>query len=177
MRRFGLTVLLALLPASGCAPTRRAASPRLASWPENPCAVLTPAQVSAVTGLEVTEARRAPSITKIVQAQSAGREPGPGTLICVYETRSAFGEIMIIAPPIEKRSTASYWNARETYFRTYPGSAQSIANLGEDAWISGGADLHVLVRPDLHFAVATQMYQERSRDLLIGLARAVLARF
>lgn len=147
----------------------------LASLPENPCAVLTLEQVAAATGVDVTRMQRVPGIPKIVQAQREQREPGAGS-ICTYETRSDFGEINIHVPPRTERRTASYWEAREKYFRSFPGSAQTIPSLGADAWLAGGASLHVLARDDEYYTVSTQMYQRRSRELVIALARAILGR-
>jgi hypothetical protein len=94
----------------------------------------------------------------------------------VYETRGA-GDVTILVPLDNQRSSAAYWAARESYFRAYPGSARSVRNLGEDAWLAGGAVLHVLVRRDLHFSVATRSYHEHADQLLVALARAVLSRF
>jgi hypothetical protein len=146
---------------------------RLASLPDNPCELLNPVQVSAVTDLQVTSAKRVPSIAKIVAAQRENREPDPGT-ICSYETLSDFGAIMIAVPTRADRRAAEYWKTRAKYFETYPGSAQFVAGLGIDAWLAGGATLHVLVREDEYFALSTQMYQPRSRELLVNIARVVL---
>jgi hypothetical protein len=151
------------------------AEPRFASLPENPCAVLTVQQVAAATGTEVTESRRVPSILKVVEAQREGREPLPGT-ICAYSTGSEFGQLSIHLPPRSERRSTTYWEARERYFRTYPGSARPILNLGIDAWLAGGASLQVLVREDEYFVVSTQWYQPRSSQVLTALSRAVLER-
>ena len=146
---------------------------RLASLPENPCEVIDAAQVSVVTGLEVSASRRVPDFEKIVRAQEENREPGPGT-ICNYETRGGFGSILIAVPARDDRSAAEYWKTRAKYFETFPGSAQSVPGLGIDAWISGGTALHVLVRGDEYFTLSTQMVQPRSREMLVNLAQAVL---
>jgi hypothetical protein len=145
------------------------------SLPDNPCEVLNPAQVSAITGLEVISAKRVPSIEKIVNAQSKNREPSPGT-ICSYETRSEFGAIMIVAPVRADRHAAKYWKTRAKYFETFPGAGQPVAGLGKDAWLSGGNALHVLVGGDEYFTLSTQMYQPRSRDLLVKIAKVMLHR-
>jgi hypothetical protein len=147
---------------------------QVSSLPDNPCEVLNPAQVSAITGFAVTSAKRVPSIEKIVAAQSENREPSPGT-ICSYETRSAFGAIMIAVPARTGRSAAKYWETRAKYFETFSRSAQAVADLGMDAWLSGGTSLHVLVRGDDYFTLSTQMYQPRSRDLLVKIAKVMLA--
>lgn len=136
--------------------------------------MLTAAQVGAVTGLEVTAARRTPSIIKLVEAQREGREAGPGRLICVYQTASRFGGITIAVPPPGERSAASYRAARDEYFSRF--AARRVSGLGQDAWFAGGSALTVLARDDLYFVVATQMAQLGSEAVVVALARAVLAR-
>lgn len=176
------TVLLAVLPflGSGCLLAERTPSATpvltlLASLPENPCDLLTLEQVSAITNLNVIEKRRVPSIDEIIQAQSEGRQPGPGR-ICSYETQSDIGAITISVPSGAERTSVSYWEARRGYFSTFAASARTIPGLGEDAWISGGASLHVLARENEYFIIGTQMYNQRSPELMIALARAVLDR-
>jgi hypothetical protein len=141
--------------------------------PDNPCELLTTAELSTITDLKVIESRRVPSIRKIVDAQREAREPGPGT-ICQFETDSPFGEILISLPPRPERRAEVYWEARSRYFKTFPGSAQHIAGLGLDAWSSGGTSLSVLVSDDDYLMLSTQMYQPRSRQLLVDIARAIL---
>ena len=180
MKTFYVFLLLIRFPLLSCSEAARqgdnASKPaQLASLPDNPCEVLNPAQVSAITGLEVASANRVPSLDKVVRAQRENREPGPGT-ICLYETRSDFGAIMIAVPTQADRSAAEYWKARAKYFETFPGAAQPVAGLGTDAWLSGGTSLHVLVRGDEHFSLSTQMYQPRSREILISIAQAVSGR-
>lgn len=171
-------VLSASLSCSGA--TEQAANniatptPR-ASLPDNPCELLDAAQMSAVTGLEVTAVNRAPSLLKVVEAQRENREPGPGT-ICSYQTRSELGAIQIVVPPRAERRAANYWETRTRYLQTFPGAAQPVAGLGTDAWLSGGNALHVLVREDEYFSLSTQMYQPRSREHLVKIAQAVLSR-
>ena len=144
-----------------------------ASLPDNPCEVLSPEQVSAITGLEVTSVNRVPSLAKVVDAQRGNREPGPGT-ICNYGTRSDFGAILIAVPPRADRRASRYWEARAKYFETFPGAAQPVGGLGKDAWLSGGTTLHVLVRGDEYFTVSTQMHQPRSREVLGNIAQVML---
>jgi hypothetical protein len=148
---------------------------RLASLPDDPCQVLNPAEVSAITGLEIVSARRVPSIEKVVHAQRENREPGPGA-ICNYETRSDFGAILIFVPARTDRRAADYWDTRAKYFETFPGAAQPLTGLGTDAWLSGGSTLHVLVRGDEYFTLSTQMSQPRSRELLANIAKVVLGK-
>lgn len=146
---------------------------RLVSLPDDPCELLNPSQVSAITGLRVTSAKRVPSISKVIEAQDENREPNPGT-ICSYETGSEIGAIMIAVPKRADRHAAEYWEARTKYFETFPGSAKAVADLGKDAWLSGGTTLRVLVRGDDYFTVSTQIYQPYSGELVIKIARLVL---
>jgi len=171
-------LLLIIFPLLSCSSAteqdNNASTPtRLASLPDNPCEVLNPARVSAITGLEVSSVKRVPSIEKVVQAQRENREPDLGT-ICSYETRSDFGAIMIAVPARADRRAAEYWETRAKYFETFSGAAQSVPDLGMDAWLSGGTTLHVLVRGDEYFILSTQMHQPRSRELLVNIAQVVL---
>jgi hypothetical protein len=144
-------------------------STRLGSLPDNPCELLTQAQVSAITGLEVTSVQRVRGIV----AEHEIRDSDLGR-ICSYQTRSEFGAITIIVEARAERRTAVYWEKRAKYFETFPGAAKGVADLGMDAWVAGGNTLHVLVREDEYFALCTQMWQPRSRDLLINIARVAL---
>jgi hypothetical protein len=177
MRRIVLGALIALVgacsPAGGGVDTPTTQS-RLVSLPENPCELLTIELVSKITGLEVIEARRKPGIGKSLRAEREAREPSPGP-ICSYETKSDFGAISVIVPPRTERTEATYLDLRDGYFSTYPGSGRPVPGLGADAWISGGTTLSVLTQ-DGYFVVTTQMWQERSAELVIKLARAALAR-
>jgi hypothetical protein len=145
----------------------------LAELPDNPCDVLTRDQVASVADVEVSAVRRPPGIQEIVRARNTGRQPEPGRT-CLYETRSEFGAILIVVPALADRTTARYYEGRDRYFSAFPGSASAVAGLGEDAWISGGTRLQVLVGTDEYFSVGTQLYSQQTRDLLIALARAVL---
>jgi hypothetical protein len=172
-----LSVTLMLLSANAL-PASRVVGQNVAQvvgLPDNPCEVLTRAEMSTITGLDVTAVRREPSIAKMVRAQREHRKAGPGAL-CSYETRSGFGAITISVPPRAERTSASYWAVRKRYFDTYRGSARVIPGLGLDAWLAGGADLHVLVRQDEYFMLATQTYQRQSRELLVKIATAILHR-
>lgn len=162
----------------GCASLPRPVSPvETLSFstllPENPCDVFTAAEAASITGLDVEEGRRVPSIRKVVEAQNAGHEPGAGR-ICSYETSSDFGAIAVLVPLQAERHAADYWASRERYFLTYPGSARTVADLGIDAWLAGGASLSVLARGDDYFTISTQFYRRESGQLLSSLARAAL---
>lgn len=142
---------------------------------DNPCDLFTAEEVAAITHFDVTEVRRVPSITKIVEARRSGREPGPGT-ICSYETNSDFGAIMVVVPLRSERDATNYWTNRERYFRTYPRSARPIPEIGIDAWLAAGTSLSVLTDQNEYFAISTQFYQRESAELVNRLARAVLGR-
>ena len=144
--------------------------------PQNPCDLLTPQQVSVATGLVVIEMRRVPGIQEIMAARKQGLDPGPGN-ICSYHTGSEFGEINIAIPPQAEQNVDHYLETRDRYFRTFHGSAQAISGLGKDAWISGGTSLHLLVRDDVYIVITTQMYQRRSREIAINVAREILKQF
>src|SRR5204862_5003195 len=154
------TLLLFALLSGTVLPLSNALSgqtaPSLSTLPDNPCDLLTQERMAAITRLDVTAVQRVPSISKIVEAQRENREPGPGT-ICSYETRSAFAAITVFVPPRATRTTETYWAARSKYFETYRRSAQRIPDVGLDAWLADGADLHVLVRQNEYFTLSTQM--------------------
>lgn len=177
-RTIAIVFLIVLAPPvlAGSVGDHGAQTP-LASWslPDNPCDVLTAAELADVTGLEVTSMRRVPSILEIVTAQREGREPEPGT-ICGFETNSPFGALLISVPPRAERRSELYWEARSKYFETFPGSAQHIEGLGIDAWVSGGTSLRVLVRENEYVGLSTQMYQRESYGLLLQIARSILQR-
>lgn len=139
--------------------------------PEDPCEVMTPVQMSAVSGIEVGSASRVPTIVKIVAAQRGERVPGPGT-ICSYDTRSPFGSIAIEIPVGRRADT--YASARASAFDAYPGATAAVADLGADAWLAGGASLHVLVRDAEYFTITTQNVRPESRDVLVRIARRIV---
>lgn len=164
-----LPVIFSLLSCSvATAQSKHRSKPaRLASLPDNPCELISPAQLSAISGLKVTSVKRVPGIAKINSPPSENRELG-------YVTRSEFGDIMIAVTPRTERSAAKYWESRAKYFETFPGSARDVADLGMDAWLSGGTSLSVLVRGDDYFGLSTQRYQPRSHELLVSIAHVVL---
>ncbi len=159
------TALAALPQAFPPAPT--------ALLPDNPCDLLTPAEVSAAIGVPVTGARRRPSITQEVDAQRDERDPEPG-VICTYDTESEFGEIILSIPKKQERTRDRYWLRRAWYFDTFRQSAEYIRGVGTDAWLSGGTSVTVLVRDDEYFGIMTQMYTPRSREVVVRLVRAAI---
>lgn len=178
-----LVVLLAVVGAARCSSGRGAAEPlgtapevvrpAVASLPENPCELLTAEQLSAAIGQRVTRAHRVPDIGELIRAEKEGRNARANT-ICSYDTPSEFGSITIIVPPVGDQSSAAYRKAREDYFRQFHG--ESIDGLGEDAWIAAGTTLHVLAGKTAQFIVATRTVRDGSRDIVIAVAKAVLAR-
>jgi hypothetical protein len=145
----------------------------LALLPDNPCDLLTPAEVSAATGLNVTAARRRPSITQEVTAQREARDPEPG-VICTYDTESEFGEIILSIARQQERTADAYWLRRAEYFDAFRPAAVYIRGVGKDAWLSGGTSLAVLIRDNEYFGIMTQMYTPRSRDVVVRLAHAAI---
>jgi hypothetical protein len=153
-----LVIALALLAALANGP----ASPDL---PENPCDLIESADLAVVGQLVVQPGRRVPGKMEV----------GPGT-ICVFQTGPEFGEIMVGVAPRAQRRGAKYLEARDTYFRSYPGSGRLVAGVGQDAWLGGGTSLHVLIRDDEYFTLTTQNYQPESGELLAKIAKFVLAK-
>jgi hypothetical protein len=170
------TMLLAPPELSASVGDQSARTPTASrSLPDDPCDVLTAAELSDVAGLAVTSVRRVPSIQEVVSAERQGRTPEPGT-ICSFETNSRFGALSIVVPRRSERRSELYWEARSKYFETYPGSALHIPGLGIDAWLAGGASLSVLVREHEYLMLSTQRYHRQSRDVLVEVARAVAQR-
>jgi hypothetical protein len=145
----------------------------VSSLPENPCELLTAEQVATATRLRVTRARQVPDIGEIIRAEKEGRTARANT-ICSYDTPTEFESITIIVPPVSDQSSAAFRKAREDNSRRF--RAEPIAGLGEDAWLAAGTTLHVLAGKSAQFIVATRAYQEGSRDVVIAVAKAVLAR-
>ena len=139
--------------------------------PENPCELLAPEQLANATGLEIMGAERKRDILELVRAQDENRSIGPGR-VCVYKTQTVFGDIMVGLA--EEQDPAKFRQARDIYFARFPGSAKPIPNLGQDAWIGGGANLRLLIRNDLQLTISTQNYQKASEELLIRIARRLL---
>jgi len=170
------TILLAPPGLSASVGDQSARTPTASrSLPDNPCDVLTAAELSDITGLTVTSVRRVPSIQEVVSAERRGRKPEPGT-ICSFETNSQFGALSIVVPHRSERRSELYWEARSKYFETYPGSAEHIPGLAMDAWLAGGASLSVLVRDNEYLMLSTQTYHRQSRDVLVEVAQAIARR-
>ena len=179
-KRYVLVLVVVLFGVLSCSRAPEQARPNptpttVASLPDDPCAILSSARITEVTGIEIVSVNRVPSLDKVVLAQKENRESDPGT-ICSYQTASELGTLMIMVPSRADRTAARYWEVRAEYFKIFPGSAHYVEGLGTDAWISGGTHLHVLTRGDEHFIVATQMTHARAREVLVNVAKAVLDR-
>lgn len=164
-----VTLAIALVVIGGHAVPVRA---QVRSLPENPCEVMTPSQMSTASGLDVTSSARVETIEAIVQARRGGRASGAGT-ICRYDTSSPFGSIAIEVPA-DRRADA-YVSARAAALAAFPGSMTTVAGIGTDAWLVGGASLHVLVRDADYFTVTTQHSRPESRDVLVRIAQRIVA--
>jgi hypothetical protein len=165
--RAGLSI--ALVIAAVHAAFIRAQGRRL---PENPCDVLTPAQMSAASGLEVTSATRVGSIAEIVPTRRGERAPSAGT-ICRYDTSSPFGSIAVEVRA--NRRAETFASSRAEAFATHPGSTAAVPGVGADAWLAGRTSLHVLVRDADYFTVTTQNYRPESRDVVVRIAQRIVA--
>jgi hypothetical protein len=140
--------------------------------PDNPCDVLTPAQMSNASGLDVTSSARVETIAEIVQTRRVERASGAGT-ICRYDTSSPFGSIAIEVPTDRRAET--FASSRAEAFAKYPGSTTAVPGVGADAWLAGGTSLHVLVRDADYFTVTTQQYRPESRDVVVRIAQRIVA--
>jgi hypothetical protein len=142
------------------------------SLPDNPCDLLTPAQMSAASGLEVTSAARVESIAETVRARRDGHASGAGT-ICRYDTSSPFGSIAVEVRADRRAET--FASSRAEAFATHPGSTAAGPGVGADAWLAGRTSLHVLVRDADYFTVTTQNYRPESRDVVVRIAQRIVA--
>ena len=96
------TLFVTMLLAVGLGRTTEGQAPVIT---DNPCDVLSRSALESAGSVVVTEVRRAPGISKIVQAQRENTEPGPGT-ICVFETQSAFGAVSIAVQHYQPEASA-----------------------------------------------------------------------
>lgn len=180
--RFVVALIAFALGTQGCSsgrgataagPTPEAVPHKVASLPENPCELLTAREVSAAGGQHVSNAHRVPDIGEIIRAEKEGRTARANN-ICAYDTMNEIGGITIIVPPVSEQSSAAYRRARQDYFRQ--SSGENIDGIGQDAWLAGGTTLHVLAGETAQFIVATRSARDGSRDTVIAVAKAVLAR-
>lgn len=142
-------------------------TPAPGAVPDNPCELLTVAQVEQASGLKVINSRRVRSRGEDLQTP-----PPPGS-ICHYET-AAYGLISWISLAVQRppvATPAAYREARDSYFATYAGSGRAVPGVGQDAYIRGGAIIVVLVRDDLQFWVMVQ--HADSGDVSAGILTSV----
>src|SRR5581483_6243593 len=107
MARIGAILTLLTLSAAVSLP----AAP--GHHPQNPCELLTVSQISSATGVEVMRVSRKPDFSELMAAKQESRKPGPGQ-ICIYETDSEFGDIIITLP--REQDAAHFRQDRDVYF-------------------------------------------------------------
>jgi len=151
--------------------------PRLTALPDNPCELLTQQEMATITEVEITSVQRVPSIGELAEAQGQHRQPDAG-IVCVYSTSSPMQSIAVVVPRREQRTAEAYWSDRQEYFQTFGRSARAITDVGRDAWIGGGATLHVLLPNNEPFTISIQHPQfSTSAALLSMIGEAIAARF
>ncbi|HUQ18459.1 MAG TPA: hypothetical protein VM099_02505 [Gemmatimonadaceae bacterium] len=177
--RVGVFALVIAACSSGRAPTKTAAAParaverRLSTIPDDPCELLTSADVSKAAGISIQSARRVPDIGEIVRAQRENRVARAGNL-CNYDSTASIGDIVVAVPDISAQSIAAFRKEREEYSKNF--RAESIVGVGYEAWLAGGNTLHVLAARNLQFVVATRYWQPDSRDAVVRVAKLILSR-
>lgn len=181
MARRGVAILAAAVAAcssgSGSRPTP--VTPVVSSkldrpflFPDDPCDLLTPGDVASASGVPVNSARRVPDIGEIIRAQKEHRA-AHASAVCSYDgERDA--EITISIPAVADQNAAAYLKERDAYFSQSHG--EQVSGVGQDAWIGGGAALHVLVGKHGQFVVAAMNAGEKSRDAVIRVAKAAIAK-
>lgn len=151
----------------------RVAERRISTIPDDPCELLTPADVSKAAGISIESARRVPDIGEIVRAHRENRRARAGNL-CNYDSSAPVGDIVFAVPDVSAQSIAAFRKEREEYARNFP--AESIQGVGYEAWLAGGNALHVLAARNLQFVVSTRNSQPDSREAVVGVAKLILAR-
>ena len=176
--------LLAMTVVVSACSSNRAATPaapapapvaqrRIMMLPDNPCELLTPAQMSAASGVEIQSARRVPDIGEIVRAQRENRAPRAG-VICNYDSKAPVGDIVIAVPDQSVQSVTAFRKERDEYMKNYHG--EHVEGVGYEAWLAGGNTLHVLAARNAQFIVGTRYWQPNSRDVVLAVAKTVMAR-
>jgi len=176
----GMTVLICACssghtPATGATTPSPVAQRSIMMLPDNPCELLTAAQVSSAAGIAIQSARRIPDIGEIVRAQREKRPPRAG-VICNYDSNAAVGDIVIAIPDPSVQSVTAFRKERDEYMRNFPGSAQHVDGIGYEAWIAGGNTLHVLAARNAQFIVGTRYWQPNSRDVVQAVAKSIMSR-
>ena len=166
MARIGAILILLTLSAA----VSFSATP--GKHPQNPCELLTVSQISAATGVEIKKVSRKPDFSEMMAAKEESRTPRPGQ-ICIYETDSEFGDIIITLP--REQDAAHFHQDQDVYFARSFDSAKAIPNLGQDAFLANGASLQVLVNDDFRVTFSTLLHRPSSEELLIRLARTLVS--
>ena len=141
-------------------------------FPDDPCEVLSADDVAAASGLPIRNARRIPDIGEIVRATREGRRPRVSA-VCSYDGETD-AEITISIPAVADQNASAYMKERDAYFEQSHG--QHVSGVGADAWLGGGAALHVLVGKNAQFVVGARNASEKSRDAVVAVAKAAIAR-
>jgi hypothetical protein len=141
-------------------------------FPDDPCGVLSANDVAAASGFRILAARRIPDIGEIVRATKEGRRARVSA-ICSYDGETD-AEITISIPPVADQNAAAYMKDRDANFEQSHG--QHVPGVGEDAWLGGGAALHVLVGKNAQFVVGARNASDKSRDAVVAVAKAAIAR-
>lgn len=173
MSRIFVVLAITLVIASACNQPSSQAPEKLTGLPDDPCAVLSADDVTDVTGGKISTEDRGPTRVKVEAETNSSPDPGPA---CFYATDSKYGKISIVIPKVENRSSSKYQEERKRSFDTFPDRAIDVPGLGEDAWLSDGNSLHVLIDEDEYFHVATELYEPTSKEVLVKIARRVIAR-
>lgn len=145
---------------------------KITSLPDNPCELLSAEEVAAATGLRIESARRMPDIGEVLKSEREGRAARVSG-ICTYDASGEDSEISLIVPSVSDQSRAAFMRERGAY--SDQSRVEPVSGLGEDAWLAG-TTLHVLAGNTAQFMVAARGRQEHSRDLVVAVAKAVLAK-
>lgn len=172
--RIILVAMLGAVAASLMERTAIAQHPDSRGIPDNPCDVLTRAEIAAATKLVVAKGQRVPVIGKIVEAQDNSIEGGSGS-ICSFDTQSRIGAITIAIAP-GTNGKAEYFENRRKYVGTVPGSARRTSELGPDTFLAGGSSLHMLVSGK-YVIVSVQHSRPEARDVVLNVGRKILQSF
>lgn len=125
------------------APFGQAATDSYEVDPDDPCALLTPQEVSEAIGLEVEEEREVPSKSDGVKGQSSR--------LCLYDTTEPYGSIVVYL-----NSEVAEKDFRKN-MRRDPINTEEVPDVGDLAFIHGGAGIQILV-DDTAVSVSVQMF-------------------
>ncbi|MGH8991022.1 MAG: hypothetical protein ACRDZ7_05780 [Acidimicrobiia bacterium] len=133
---FAVLIVLALVGCSGNGDDEQVV------LPEDPCALLSADDVAATTEATVTKTERVASIDQIVAVQDRGGTaddvPTGDRRLCSYTTTSRLRAITVFVPKASGDAAKLFTSRRG-------GHDESVDGVGDDAYLAGGASLHVLV--------------------------------